>query len=236
MDKLIRGLLHYRKNELPKRREMFAQLAKGQDPDTLFLACADSRVVPNLLASQEPGDLFTIRTVGNLIAPAGSDGAAIGDVSEAAAVEYALLALRVSDIVVCGHSHCGAMKAAYEKKSVPGAKNLDAWLQHAVPSVDRALAARHIDHSLPMVEQLSQVNVLQQIDHLRTYGVVREREERGDLRLHAWWFDVGTGETHVFDSAHGGFVMLDDEVAERIAKHSVPAPRLSFEAVAPKSP
>lgn len=226
MDKLIRGILAFRRNELPARREVFRRLAEGQDPDTLFLACADSRVVPNLFSSTEPGDLFTIRTVGNLIAPAEADGSAIGDVSEAAAVEYALIALDVRDVVVCGHSHCGAMSAVLSGKVPPGAPNLREWLELARPSVERFADAHGIDPSLPTHDRLSQVNVLQQLDHLRTYSVVREREDAGRVRLHGWWFDVATGETHIYDEDRGGFVLLDEQEAARIAAHAVPAPHL----------
>lgn len=228
MDKLLRGILEFRKRDLPQRRAMFAQLAEGQDPDTLLLTCADSRVVPNLLSSSEPGDLFVIRTIGNLIAPAGEDGGALGDISEAAAVEYSFLVLDVKDVVVCGHSRCGAMTAALSGKDIPGAPNLNEWLELATPSLERYRRAEHVDHSLPMVEQLAQVNVLQQLDHLRTYRVVREREDAGRLHLHGWWFDVATGETHVYDSARGGFVLLDEEEAERIVSELVPAPHLEL--------
>lgn len=227
MDKLIRGILNYRKNELPQRRAMFEQLSKGQDPDTLLLTCADSRLVPNMFSSTEPGDLFTVRTVGNLIAPSQDGGAAIGDVSEAAAVEYALLALSVKDIIICGHSHCGAMSAALSGKEISGAPNLMAWLRVATPTLDRVARAELVDHHLPLVEQLSQVNVLQQLDHLRSYDVVRERETAGKVHLHGWWFDVATGETHVYDSARGGFVLLDEEEGERIFSERVPPPRLT---------
>lgn len=228
MDKLIRGLVQFREHELPKRRELFEELGKGQSPDTLFLTCADSRIDPNLLVSGEPGDLFQVRTVGNLIAPSASDGGALGDVSEGAAVEYALLALGVRDLVICGHSRCGAMSAIVDRLEVPGAPNLTEWLSHGAPSLDRVRRARNIDRSLPLAEQLSQVNVLQQLDHLRTYPVVRAREESGEIRLHGWWFDVGTGNTHIFDVERGGFVLLDGDEAQRILAGQVPAPRLTL--------
>lgn len=231
MDKLIRGLLHFRRNDLPGLRPKFEKLASGQEPDTLFLACADSRVVPNLMLgmSGEPGELFTVRTVGNLIAPADLDGHGMGDVSEAGAVEYAVQVLGVKDVVICGHSRCGAMAAVLAgTEKLKGAPNLVRWLDHGVPSLDRVKLAENIDHTLPLVEQLSQVNVLQQLDHLRSYGFVKDREERGELTLHAWWFDVATGETSIFDSQRGGFVVLDEEEAARILGHTVPAPRLTF--------
>lgn len=226
MEKLIRGIVAFRQTELPQRRESFERLGEGQDPDTLFIACSDSRVVPNLLSSTEPGELFTVRTVGNLIAPADASGSAIGDVSEAAAVEYAILKLNVKDLVVCGHSRCGAMTAALAEEPLEGAPNLVEWLKLTTPTLDRVARAELVDHSLPVVEQLSQVNVLQQLDHLRTYRVVREREDQGGLHLHGWWFDVATGETHVYDSDRGGFVLLDEEEAERILAEKIPAPHL----------
>lgn len=228
MDKLIKGILHFRKHELPGRREMFARLAQGQDPDTLFLACADSRVVPNLLSTTEPGDLFMIRTIGNLMPKAGASGQAEGDVSEGAALEYALQLLDVTNVIVCGHSHCGAMEAAIKRQKFPGMPNLEEWLELANPSLDRFELAEGIDPSLPAADRLSQVNVLQQLDHLRTYAVVAEREGTGHVHLHGWWFDIATGETHIYDSDRGGFVLLDEEEAERILANAVPAPRLTM--------
>src|SRR3954468_4830459 len=109
MKKLLNGIVDFRKNVRPLVKDTFAQLALGQRPDTLFIACSDSRVVPNLFASSDPGDLFVIRNVGNLIPPCGEDGMSSSDESEAAAIEFALMALPVEQIVVCGHSECGAM-------------------------------------------------------------------------------------------------------------------------------
>src|SRR3954471_16096395 len=104
MRKLIRGIVDFRQNVRPKVKDTFAQLALGQRPDTLFIACSDSRVVPNLFASSDPGDLFVIRNVGNLIPPCGEKGRSTSDESEAAAIEFALLNLTVTEIVICGHS------------------------------------------------------------------------------------------------------------------------------------
>src|SRR5881394_3962269 len=104
MKKLVHGIVDFRKNVRPRYKDTFAQLALGQSPDTLFIACSDSRVVPNLFASTNPGDLFVVRNVGNLIPPCDSKGVSIADESEAAAVEFAVLTLQVRDIVICGHS------------------------------------------------------------------------------------------------------------------------------------
>src|SRR6188768_3537739 len=124
MRELILGIVDFREQHLPMLAERFRTLASGQSPDALFITCADSRVVPNLLVSTDPGDLFTLRNVGNLIPPATADGVSVGDVSEASAIEYAVLVLKVANIVVCGHSECGAMKAVLDPGSKPQPPNL----------------------------------------------------------------------------------------------------------------
>ena len=131
MRKLLAGIENFRKRIFPKHAVRFRQLAHAQTPDTFFISCSDSRVIPDLIASADPGDLFTVRNVGNLVPCATADGRSTGDVSEASAIEYALLVLNVKNIVVCGHSECGAMKAVIAGKSQPGAPNLDQWLCHA---------------------------------------------------------------------------------------------------------
>ena len=131
MRKLIMGIVDFRERMLPQYAERFRELALTQTPDVLFITCSDSRVVPDLLVSTHPGDLFTMRNVGNLIPPAAPDGVSTGDVSEASAIEYAVLVLNVANIVVCGHSECGAMKAVLTRNPTLKAPNLDRWLNHA---------------------------------------------------------------------------------------------------------
>src|SRR4051812_21433972 len=130
MRKLIRGIVDFRKNVRPACKDTFARLALGQRPDTLFIACSDSRVVPNLFASSDPGDLFVIRNVGNLIPPCGKQGHSASDESEAAAIEFALLSLPVAQIIVCGHSECGAMDLISRGRDAAAAPNLKSWLRH----------------------------------------------------------------------------------------------------------
>ena len=123
MHRLISEIVEFRERQLPRYAERFRHLALAQSPDTLMITCADSRVVPDLLASTEPGDLFTMRNVGNLIPPATAEGISVGDLSEASAIEYAVLVLKVANIVVCGHSECGAMKAVMAREPKPNAPN-----------------------------------------------------------------------------------------------------------------
>lgn len=218
MEKLIRGIVEFRKTRLPGLAEKFRNLAEhGQKPDVLLFACSDSRVVPNLFASTDPGDLFVVRSVGNLVAPACEKGIAIGDVSEASAIEFSVGVLGVKHIVVCGHSKCGAMKAALGGRDKLGSTpNLAAWLEHAEPSMQRLDKSHFIRSELAPEDRLSQINALQQLDHVASYPVVRERVRDNQISLHAWWFNVTNGDVEVFDEERGGFIVLDEQEADRV--------------------
>jgi len=213
MKKLIKGIVDFRQRILPGYREKFARLALGQSPDTLFIACSDSRVVPNLFASTDPGDLFVVRNVGNLVPPCGCDGHLATDESEAAAIEFALTTLAVSDIIICGHSECGAMHSLVNGREKVAASHLRSWLRHGEPSLTRLPNA---DTSLSAVNQLSQVNVLQQIDHLHSYPIVQQHLAEGKLKLHGWWFELRTADVYAYEQALGRFVVIDEAEAARI--------------------
>lgn len=215
MKKLIKGIIEFRKNVRPEYRETFARLALGQSPDTLFLACSDSRVVPNLFASTEPGDLFVIRNVGNILAPADQLNAVNYD-SEAAAVEFSLTALNVSHIIICGHSECAAIKALLEDKPSVSTPHVTTWLQHGHRAVDRLRAGERMNAELSLHNHLSQLNVLQQLEHLRSYPMVRERERSGSLTLHGWWFDIAAAEVLAFEPEENRFVVIDEAEAARL--------------------
>ncbi len=221
MQKLIQGILEFRRFIFPAYRMTFAKLATSQAPDCLFVGCSDSRVVPNLFASTNPGDLFVVRNVGNLVPRHGYAPSA--ESSVAAALEFATHALKVNDVVICGHSNCGAMKGLLEPP--PGdVPNLCAWLGNAADSLERLRARGPLDPALPEHDQLSQINVLDQLDHLREYPFIRERVDAGALRLHGWWFDVGTADVHVFDPSVGRFQLIDETLAERMLAGGPAAP------------
>ena len=168
MRHLLLGLIEFREHNLPLYAERFRELSAGQEPDTLFITCADSRVAPNLLASTEPGELFTMRNVGNLMPPAHADGISSGDLSEASAVEYAVTVLKVKNIIVCGHSNCGAMRAVIAGSHLDDAPNLERWLDHARPAWAR-LPRKEVTDLEPH-DRLSQENVLLQLEHLEKIG------------------------------------------------------------------
>ena len=214
MRSLIMGIVDFREQHLPELADRFQRLAQGQSPDTLFITCADSRVVPNLLLSSDPGELFTMRNVGNLVPPATADGMSTGDLSEASAIEYAVSVLKVPSIIVCGHSGCGAMKAVMQPELVSGTPNLGKWLYHAGAAAFRLAREGPLESSMAPYDQLSQLNVLTQLDHLRTYPVVREQIDKGQLTLNAWWFDIATGDMHAWQDQEQRFVLIDRRFAE----------------------
>src|SRR5262249_2620689 len=199
MRKLILGVLDFRERLLPQYADQFRDLADHQTPDTLFITCSDSRVVPALLLSIDPGELFVMRNVGNLVPPATAEGISTGDLSEASAIEYATLVLKVSNLVVCGHSECGAMKAALAGKPMPETPNLARWLHHATSALFRLDQEGPLDRRLNRHDQLSQLNVLVQLEHLASYPIVRQRIADGTLHLSGWWFEIATGAMWAYD-------------------------------------
>jgi len=216
MKKLIKGIVDFRKTALTNYREKFGGLALGQSPDTLFIACSDSRVVPNVFASTDPGDLFVVRNVGNLIPNCGKNERTSEEGSaEAAAIEFAVVNLKVSDIVVCGHSECGAMVSLMEGREKILTANVRDWLRHGEPSLER-LSHTPIDQNQKRPNQLSQLNVLQQLEHLRSYSIIREHLVDGHLKLHGWWFELSTANVYAYEESADKFVLIDEEEAARI--------------------
>lgn len=216
MKKLIRGIVEFRKNVQESYRQSFGQLAIGQSPNTLFIACSDSRVVPNTFASTNPGDLFVLRNVGNLIPPCDHNGVSTSDEAEAAAIEFSVASLQVSEIVVCGHSECGAMRALVSGRNNVQTPNLKSWLRHGDAAIERLRAGVVLDYSLSEHNQLSQLNVLLQIEHVKSYPMVKKRIEEGSLSVHGWWFDIARADVYAYEDVFKKFVLIDEEEAERI--------------------
>lgn len=182
---------------------LFEQLAKGQNPDTLFITCSDSRIDPNLLTRSKPGDLFILRNAGNIVPP---HGAANG--GEAATIEFAVAALGVKDIIICGHSHCGAMKGLLQPETVASLPSVASWLSHA--ETTRRIVRdnyRHLEGDR-LVTATVEENVLVQLENLRTLPSVASRLVRGDLHLHGWVYKIETGEVFAYDKTSGQFVPL----------------------------
>ncbi|MEU0400294.1 SulP family inorganic anion transporter [Streptomyces sp. NPDC006197] len=207
---LASGIGKFQRNTAPLVRDELARLAReGQRPSQLFLTCSDSRLVTSMITSSGPGDLFTVRNVGNLVPLPGEES---GDDSVAAAIEYAVEVLRVESITVCGHSGCGAMQALLGGSPDDPPTPLRRWLRHGLPSLERMASRRHawarISGRLPAdaVEQLCLTNVVQQLEHLRAYEPVARRLAEGTLTLHGVYFHVGEAQAYLLsgtDEVHG---------------------------------
>ena len=196
-DELLHRLRRFHLDAYPQYREQFQTLVEqGQHPTTLFIGCSDSRLVPYLLTGAQPGELFLVRNVGAFVPP--YDGSH-GHHGTTAAIEYAVLTLAVRRIVVCGHSHCGAIKALYGEVS-PEARNLQRWLDLGR---EAALPVQPRPEALRRTEQRA---VVLQLERLMEYPMVRRRVEDGSIALHGWHYVIEEGEVHVFDVATGGFV------------------------------
>ncbi|WP_439378068.1 bifunctional SulP family inorganic anion transporter/carbonic anhydrase [Amycolatopsis lexingtonensis] len=201
---LCRGASEFQRRTAPLLRDTWSGLAHGQQPHTLFITCGDARIVPNLITTSGPGDLFTVRNIGNLVPP--PDG---GDSSVGAAIEYAVGVLGVAEIVVCGHSGCGAMKALLGQ-APDGLEQLGSWLRHGEATLRRRAreAPLLLGGERPPAEadQLALQNVVQQLEILRAYPVVAAALDRGALRLTGMYFDVGAAQVSLLDDAARGFV------------------------------
>jgi len=218
MQKLLQGIHHFQANIFRSQRELFERLAGGQSPEALFIACADSRINPNLITQTNPGELFILRNAGNIIPP---HGAANG--GEGATIEYAVAGLGVQDIIVCGHSHCGAMEALLNADALEGMPVVTRWLSHAeatrriVRDKDRDLAGQNL-LTLTVEE-----NVLVQLENLRTHPAVAAALASERLKLHGWVYKIETGEVFAYEPVRGQFL----PVAESLPGPVPPPARLT---------
>ena len=203
MQKLVDGIHRFQSDIFRSNPEFFERLVDGQSPDTLFITCSDSRVNPNLITQTRPGELFILRNAGNIVPPHGA-----GISGTAATIEYAVVALGVTDIIVCGHSHCGAMQGLLNPQALDELPAMRGWLEHSE-------SVRHVmrdSYGQLQGEQLLmatvQENVLAQLEHVRTHPKVAERLARGDLHLHGWVYKIETGEVFAYAPDSGQFAPL----------------------------
>ncbi|MFJ3299767.1 SulP family inorganic anion transporter [Streptomyces bacillaris] len=255
--RLRSGLSSFQRNTAPLVRDELARLAsEGQSPSQLFITCADSRLVTSMITASGPGDLFTVRNVGNLVPPPDAlptgtpptdapathtAPATSGDDSVAAAIEYAVEVLRVESITVCGHSGCGAMQALLRGEPETGPDTprtpLWRWLRHGLPSLERMASRRHsrsrISGRLPAdeVEQLCLTNVVQQLEHLRAHEAVGRRLAEGTLQLHGMYFHVGEAQAYLLTEGAGSGTG-QDEVFDRVGTEE-PEPATTRPATGP---
>jgi len=207
MQKIVDGLARFHKTSAPAYQPLLAHLAEnGQKPQAMMITCADSRIMPEELTQVDPGDLFMIRNIGNLV-PRPEDASTGTDVSVGAALDYALDHLHIKNLVVMGHSGCGAMAALLKWEG--GDDNIGAWLRNGRLALTRLNSSQLADEGLTEADRLSQINVLASLDNLSHYMSVRERLMRGDVTLHAWWFNVAQAQVLAYDQTHERFVATE---------------------------
>lgn len=190
--KLIEGNEKFKKEHFPEFEEDLKKSVKhGQKPEILFIGCSDSRITPDLMLNTHPGDMFILRNVGNFIAPFKYDEDFHGS---AAAIEFAVSVLNVKEIIVCGHSHCGACKALYEE--VPSSDEMihvKTWLKLGEQAKERTLRNHKFTTEEEKYRATERNSIRHQLDNLMTYPEVKKRVENKSLKIHGWYYDIETG-------------------------------------------
>ncbi|WP_421654735.1 carbonic anhydrase [Leptothermofonsia sp. ETS-13] len=223
MKKLIKGLREFKASYVATHRDLLEQLSHGQKPRVLFITCSDSRIVPNLITQTDLGELFVIRNAGNIIPPY---GAANG--GEGASVEYAIHALGIDQIVVCGHSHCGAMKGLLQLNKLQEEMPLVYdWLKHA-EATRRLVKENYASYSgEELLEIAIAENVLTQIENLKTYPVIHSKLYQGKLRIYAWIYHIETGEVLAYDPETHSYMPPQSQITEYSKDSSIPTRLIS---------
>ncbi|HQS69041.1 MAG: carbonic anhydrase [Novosphingobium sp. 28-62-57] len=207
MNELIGRVFHFEKTVFPDSRELFGKLAtEGQSPKALMISCADSRIVPEQIMQAEPGELFVCRNAGNMVPPFATMN---GGVSST--VEYAVVALGVRDIIVCGHSDCGAMKALSAPELPEGMPSVVAWLRHGSAAEHVVSTCSPHLHGDDRVRAVSLQNVIAQLAHLRTHPSVAAAIAGGQMSLHGWFVDISAGMVFGLDGETGEFTPLRED-------------------------
>ena len=201
MDQIREGVRRFRTVVFPEWRELYESLAEKQQPYALFLTCGDSRIEPSLLTGTSPGQIFVERTPGNIV-PIYEDTASVG---VSASIEYAVAVLGVTDVIVCGHSACGAMKALLHPEALQKIPATARWLKYAQPALEELERKYRGADDSDRLERLTRLNVLEQMSHLRTHPTVEERFKRGSLGIHGWFYKIHTGTVERFNPATSEF-------------------------------
>lgn len=209
MKKIIDGVKKFQVDVFPKHKRLFGELASGQSPEVLFITCSDSRIDPCLITQTKPGELFISRNAGNIVPiykPLKSGGIT-------ASIEYAVLALNVRHVVVCGHTDCGAMKGALDTEALTSLPHTKEWIQHSFDAVDRV----KVRHGCSCHEKLGEnylpevieENVIQQLTHLTSHPCIKEKMAAGLLEIHGWVYDIETGDVKILNQVDSTFSDLN---------------------------
>jgi len=212
--KFAAGVVKFQRDIYPKNEELFEKLSKGQSPEALFITCSDSRIELGMLTQSEPGDLFVVRNAGNIVPPHDTYTGAT-----TAAIEFAVGALKVPHIVICGHTDCGAAKGAMAPEKLDALPHVRDWLGYMRAAVDitKALGKDMNDHDRMLL--LLEQNVLLQLTHLRSHPTVAVALAKGELQLHGWVYDIADGEVYAWNEDEKDFQPVSKRYAVQVAKY-----------------
>ncbi|MCI5969061.1 carbonic anhydrase [Helicobacter sp.] len=204
MDLLFKGAIKFKEENFLAYKELFENLKDGQNPHTLFVGCADSRVVPNLITNTLPGELFVVRNIANIVPPYRKSKEYLATTS---AIEYALEELQVENIIICGHSHCGGCAALYEEGNFQGMPNVQNWLKLIAPVKEQVLALKPKNDAM-RAYLTEQINIERQIRNLFTYPQVKEKYLARTLKIYGWYYIIECGEVYSYDFKMQEFNLL----------------------------
>jgi carbonic anhydrase len=204
--RVLEGLTLFQKLAYPRHKDLFERLARNQTPQAVFIACSDSRVVPNLMVQAEPGDLFIIRNAGNIVPPAGSSYG-----GTTASLEYAIVALGIRDVILCGHSNCGAMQGVLHPERLGGMPAVRQWVSYAELARRAAVEANPGADDDALLERVVDYNVIAQVRNILTFPFVRPLVEKNELEIYGWVYDIASGNVKGLDATGRRFVPLGGE-------------------------
>lgn len=213
MPRFAAGVVKFQNEVFPDKKEMFEKLAEGQSPEALFITCSDSRIETAMITQTDPGALFICRNAGNIVPPHTNTTGAM-----TASIEFAVTALHVPHIVICGHTECGAMRGALNLHALDAMPHTREWLGYvraAVEIVEETCSGQSEERRM---RALLEQNVILQLTHLQTHPAVARRLAKGNLELHGWVYDIRTGEVAAYDAATNAFVPVADHYAEEVAR------------------
>lgn len=213
MPSFAAGVVRFQNEVFPKKKDLFEKLATGQSPEALFITCSDSRIETAMITQTDPGELFICRNAGNIVPPHTNQTGGM-----TASIEFAVAALQVPHIVVCGHTECGAMKGAMSPESLGELPHVAEWLgfARAAVSIVKELGGELDDQA--RMQMLIEQNVVLQLQHLGTHPAVAARLAKGDLALHGWVYDIKTGLVSAWDEAARRFVPVEERYAAEVAR------------------
>jgi len=214
MPRFAAGVVRFQNDVYPQKKELFEKLSLGQSPEALFITCSDSRIETAMITQTAPGELFICRNAGNIVPPHTNHTGGM-----TASIEFAVAALKVPHIVVCGHTECGAMKGAMNPEGLDGLPHVKEWLSFSKAAVDIVNELGEGKSESERMDMLLEQNVILQLQHLKTHPTVATRIAKGDLTLHGWVYDIKTGGVNAYDETQNKFVPVNDRYAAEVARH-----------------